>query len=78
MEINLTTVFFTFRKKPLLNIMRFFVFLCSLTAFSFTPTSILSQNAKVTIDMDKTVTVDEVFDLIMAQTDYKFVYQEGI
>ncbi|MCX7547202.1 TonB-dependent receptor [Xanthomarina sp. F1114] len=58
--------------------MRLFVFLCCLSAFSFTPNTIVSQNAKVTIDMDKTVSVDEVFDIIMTQTDYRFIYQEGL
>ena len=78
MEINLTSVFFRTRKKLLINIMRFFVFLCCLSAFSLSPNTLESQNARVTIDADKTVTVDEVFDLIMKQTNYKFIYQEGI
>ncbi|MEO6347725.1 MAG: SusC/RagA family TonB-linked outer membrane protein, partial [Aquaticitalea sp.] len=58
--------------------MRLVVFLCCLSSFSFTPNVMLSQNAKVTIKVDATVTVDDVFDLIMKQTDYKFIYQEGI
>lgn len=78
MEIKLTAVFFDFRKKHLLNIMKIYVLLYCLTAFSLTPRTILSQNAEITIGANKTLTVDEVFDLIMAQTDYKFVYQEGI
>lgn len=78
MEINLTSVFFRTRKKLLINIMRFFVFLCCLSAFSLSPHTLESQNARVTIDADKIVTVDEVFDLIMKQTNYKFIYQEGI
>ncbi|WP_066219609.1 SusC/RagA family TonB-linked outer membrane protein [Formosa haliotis] len=78
MEIKLTTTLFLFRKKLLLNIMKTFVFLCCFTAFSLTPGNILSQNAKIVIDVDKTLTVDQVFDLIMSQTDYKFIYEEGI
>ncbi|MEO8935075.1 MAG: TonB-dependent receptor plug domain-containing protein, partial [Xanthomarina sp.] len=58
--------------------MRLFVFLCCLSAFSFTPNTVVSQNARVTIDVDKTVSVDEVFDIIMSQTDYRFIYQEGL
>tara|TARA_R110002050_G_scaffold15880_2_gene48508 strand:+ start:3447 stop:6863 length:3417 start_codon:yes stop_codon:yes gene_type:complete len=58
--------------------MRTFIFLCFTAAFSFTPNNVLSQNAKIKIESDKTLTVDEVFDLIMQQTDYKFLYQEGI
>lgn len=78
MEINQTNVFFKSRKKLLTNIMRVFIFLCCFSAFSLSPSLATSQNAKVTIDSDKTVTVDEVFDIIMKQTDYKFIYQEGI
>ena len=83
MEINLTSVFFVpiairIRKRLLLNMMKIAIFLCCLTAFSFTPNIIVSQNAKVTINADKTLSVDQVFDLIMTQTDYRFIYQEGI
>lgn len=78
MEINSTTLFSSFGKKLLTQIMRLFIFLCCFSAFSLAPNTMLSQNAKVTITADKTVTVDDVFDLIMNQTDYKFIYQEGI
>ncbi|WP_223267249.1 SusC/RagA family TonB-linked outer membrane protein [Polaribacter sp. IC073] len=61
-----------------MNIMRTFVFLCCLSAFSLSPNNVLSQNAKVSIKTVKTVTVDEVFDIIMNQTDYNFIYQEGL
>ncbi len=78
MEIKFKYVLFWFRKKLLIIIMRTFILLCCITAFSFTPNNVLSQNTKVKIDADNTLTVDEVFDLIMEQTDYKFIYQEGI
>lgn len=55
--------------------MRTFLFFFSLTVFSFTSNNVLSQNAKIKIQADKTVTVDEVFDLIMSQTEYTFIYQ---
>ncbi|HXJ98371.1 MAG TPA: TonB-dependent receptor plug domain-containing protein, partial [Gelidibacter sp.] len=58
--------------------MKTFIFLCCLTAFSFTPKEMLSQNAKIVIDMDKTVTVDEIFKIISDQTDYNFIYQEDL
>ncbi|WP_170283940.1 SusC/RagA family TonB-linked outer membrane protein [Flagellimonas olearia] len=38
----------------------------------------MSQNSRIIVKEDKTVTVDEVFDLIMEQTDYDFFYEEGI
>ena len=66
------------RRKLLIIFMRLFVFLCSTTVFSLTPDSVLSQNSKVKIDSNKSLTVDEIFDLIMEQTDYDFIYQEGI
>ncbi|MDN3665163.1 SusC/RagA family TonB-linked outer membrane protein [Algibacter miyuki] len=58
--------------------MRTFIFLCITTAFSFTPSNVLSQNSKIKIEANITLTVDQVFDLIMQQTDYKFIYQESI
>lgn len=75
MEIKLTTVLFYSRKKLPLIIMRAFIFLLCTTVFSFTPNNAFSQHAKITVDADKIVTVDEVFDLIMEQTDYTFLYQ---
>ncbi|WP_242085242.1 SusC/RagA family TonB-linked outer membrane protein [Aestuariivivens sediminis] len=58
--------------------MRTFIILCCLTAFSFSPNSILSQNTKVKIDVDQSLTVEEIFKLIKEQTEYKFIYQDGI
>ncbi|WP_242206292.1 SusC/RagA family TonB-linked outer membrane protein [Aestuariivivens insulae] len=58
--------------------MKAIIFLCCMTAFSFSPTGVLSQNSNIRIKADITLTVDEVFDLIMDQTDYKFIYQEGV
>ena len=59
-------------------IMKAFIFLCCTVVFSLTPNDIVSQNAKVKIEEDKTLSVDEVFKLIMDQTDYKFFYEKGI
>lgn len=75
MEIKLTNVLFHSGKKQLKIIMRTFIFLFCATVFSLTPDNVLSQNAKIKIDADRTATVDEVFDLIMSQTDYTFIYQ---
>ncbi|GAA3658327.1 SusC/RagA family TonB-linked outer membrane protein [Flavivirga jejuensis] len=38
----------------------------------------MSQNAKIIVDTDKVVTVDEIFKMISSQTDYKFIYQEDL
>ena len=53
-----------FKKKLLLNLMKSFLFLFCTTVFGFSSGNILSQNAKVKIDTDKTITVDEVFKII--------------
>lgn len=78
MEIKLTNVFFYFGKKLLLILMRAFIFLLCITAFGLGPNNVLSQNSKIIVDKDKTLTVDEVFELIMSQTEYNFIYEEGL
>ncbi len=78
MEIKLKNVLCFFRRNLLIIIMRTFIFLCCLTTFSFSPGNVLSQNTNVKIDVDKTLTVEEVFSLIKEQTEYKFIYQDGI
>ncbi|MGS0524409.1 carboxypeptidase-like regulatory domain-containing protein [Zobellia nedashkovskayae] len=78
MEIKFTESLFYFRKTLLINIMRTFIFLFCVTMFSFTPNNVLSQNAKIKIDIDKEVTIDEVFDLITQQTEYAFMYQDNL
>lgn len=78
MEIKLTSAFLKIEKRFLLFIMRTFIFLCCTLGFGFTSISVVSQSSKIIIEKDKTITVDEVFDLIMSQTDYNFFYEEGI
>ncbi|GAA4298471.1 TonB-dependent receptor [Aestuariibaculum suncheonense] len=58
--------------------MRTFIFLTFCSVFSLTPNAVLSQNFKIFIDSDKTITIDELFKLISDQTDYKFIYQDGL
>lgn len=78
MEIKLTSLCFLFRKRFLMIIMRTFIFLCFTTIFALTPGEVVSQNSKIKIEKTEVLTVDEVFDLIMNQTNYKFFYEEGI
>ncbi len=59
-------------------IMKTFIFLCCTMVFGLTPDNILSQNSKIKIEKNTILSVDEVFDLIMDQTDYRFFYEEGI
>jgi len=74
MEIDSTHVIFYRRKKTLFNLMKIAFFLLCTTVFSFTTENVMSQNTKVVIDADKTISVDEVFDLIKQQTEYTFIY----
>lgn len=78
MEIKLTNVCFQFRKQLLKFIMRTFIFLCCVTVFGLSPINIVSQNSRINIEESQTLSVDEVFDLVMEQTDYKFFYEEGL
>lgn len=78
MEIKLTNTFFLFGKRLLMIIMKTYIFLCCTTIFALSPVNLISQNSKVKIEEDKTLTVDQVFDIIMNQTDYKFFYEEGL
>ncbi len=83
MEIKLTNASFSpitmgVRKQHLMIIMRVFIFLLCTTVFSLTSNNVVSQNSRIKIDADKMLTVDEVFDLIKEQTDYKFIYEVGM
>uniref|UniRef100_UPI00404B069D carboxypeptidase-like regulatory domain-containing protein n=1 Tax=Flavobacterium sp. TaxID=239 RepID=UPI00404B069D len=62
----------------LLTIMKSIFLLLCITIFGFTPNNVLSQNSEIRFDTNKVLTVDQVFDVIEEQTDYKFIYQEGI
>jgi len=78
MEIKLTNVLSLKRKNVLNIIMRTFIFLFCSTVFSFTSGDIFSQNVKVQIDSDKTITIDEVFNIIKEQTDFNFIYKSDM
>jgi len=78
MEIKLTTILFIERKNIPKIIVKTILFLCVTTLFGFSTDPIISQNAKVTIDSNKTATIFEVFDLIGEQTECTFIYQSDI
>lgn len=78
MKTKLINGRFLFGKRLLKIVMKTFIFLLCTTIFALSPSNAVSQNSKVKIDKDMVLTVDEVFDLIMDQTDYKFFYEEGI
>ena len=75
MKIISRTISFYNKRKILKLIMKCYLFLFCTVVFGITPNFVNSQNAKLTIAADKVVTMDEVFDLIMTQTDYTFIYQ---
>jgi TonB-linked SusC/RagA family outer membrane protein len=57
--------------------MRTFIFLLCTTVFSLNSTESFAQD-KVTIDVDKVVSVDEVFNIIQDQTEYRFIYPQDL
>lgn len=75
MENKLINICFSSGNKILKIIMRTFIFLLCTTVFGLTPSKIFPQNAKITIESNKSLTVNQVFDLIRSQTDYVFIYQ---
>ncbi|MCK0131306.1 TonB-dependent receptor [Flavobacteriaceae bacterium F08102] len=58
--------------------MKTFLFLFCTTVFSFSSGAIFSQNSKIEIDSNKTLTIDEVFEMIDQQTNYSFIYKSDL
>ena len=77
-DLDFLSIDIKVKRSILLILMKTFIFLCCLTAFGFTPNNIWSQNEKIKIDTDKTVTIDEVFNIIDKQTNFSFVYRGSI
>jgi len=73
MEFKLTKIHFLSKKWILLTIMRTFIFLLCTTVFGLNTNIGLAQE-KVKIEHDKIVSVDEVFEIIINQTKYSFLY----
>ena len=78
MKNNLNRAGFPYGKMLFIFIMRTFIFLFCATLFALSPVDVVSQNSKIKIEEDKILSVDQVFDLIMEQTEYRFFYEEGI
>jgi TonB-linked SusC/RagA family outer membrane protein len=57
------------------TIMKSFVFLLCTLSFALGPNEGFSQDAKITIEKDKKISISNVFKLINTQTDYTFVYR---
>ena len=77
MKIKLNKHWPLARKRILLTIMRTFIFLLCTTVFSLSPTSSFSQR-KIKIKTERVVSVNEVFNIIEQQTDYRFIYPQDL
>ncbi|MGB2525728.1 SusC/RagA family TonB-linked outer membrane protein [Flagellimonas sp. SN16] len=77
MEINKRVPLYVHIDGALKCIMRTIILLFCVTTFGLTPKESMSQ--RITIDTDKTVSVDEVFRIIKSQTkDYMFIYKADL
>lgn len=61
-----------------MNMMKTFIFLCCFTTFAFSSKAGFSQNSKIVIKTDSSLTVEEVFELIKEQTEYTFIYRSDL
>jgi TonB-linked SusC/RagA family outer membrane protein len=78
MEFKLIKCFFgKSQKKLLMLLMKTFIFLLCTTVMAFSSSNSFSQK-KVTIKTNQIITVDEVFDIIKKQTNYRFVYPQNL
>ncbi|MFV0564852.1 MAG: SusC/RagA family TonB-linked outer membrane protein [Flavobacteriaceae bacterium] len=64
--------------KVLQALMKTVVLLCFSTVFGFSTNSSFSQNASININSNKSVSIQEVFELIKTQTKYSFVYNDDM
>jgi TonB-linked SusC/RagA family outer membrane protein len=65
-------------RELLRTIMKSFVFLFCTLSFALGPNKGFSQDAKVTIEKDKEISIGEIFKLINEQTEYTFVYRNDV
>ena len=80
MNINFTKKTFFIKKERIRNfIMRIaLLLLLCFTILGFKPIDIISKNVRITIEEDKTVSVNEIFDMVKSQTGYSFVYKSDL
>jgi len=67
-----------FYNELLRTIMKTFVLLFCAFSFAIGSNKGFSQNAKITIEKDKKISIQKVFKLINKQTNYKFVYRHDL
>ena len=78
MKFNLNRAFLPQSRKLSQIVMRVFSLFFLTAIFGFSSGNSFSQNVKIKIDTDKTLSLIQVFDLIHEQTDYKFVYNHDL
>ena len=77
MKIKIINIRYHVQKRLAKLIMKTFIFLLCTTALGFTHGIGFSQE-KITIDLDKEVTIHEIFKIIKNQTEYRFIYPEDL
>ena len=78
MKTKFNETLILYGENILINIMRTFIFLCCMVTFAFSPKAGFSQDAKIVIDSDAELTVEEIFDLIQKQTNHAFIYRSDL
>lgn len=78
MKINQTIFRPSCRDRYFIFMIRTILLFCCFTAFSMSPTIAFSQNEKIVIKQDVTISVNEIFDLIIQQTNYNFIYSQNL
>lgn len=68
---------FYIKKRHSVLLMKIILLLFCTTAFSLNPVKSFSQN-EITINSDKKVSVDEVFELFKTKTSFRFIYQSDM
>ncbi|UGU14724.1 TonB-dependent receptor [Sinomicrobium kalidii] len=58
--------------------MKTFIFCYCVVAFGLGSYHGFSQDARIKIDTDKTISVEQIFNLIENQTDYRFIYRHDL
>ena len=76
MKIKLLNSHFRYRKLLLLLMKTFLLLLCT-AVFGFSPKTSFSQE-NIVISKDQKASIDDVFHIIRAQTDYTFIYAKSL
>lgn len=71
--------FLSFKKKSVFPmLLKTFQLICFLTLFGFTSSAVFPQNTEIIIKADKTVSIEEVFEILKEQTSHTFIYSVSL